>query len=390
MNILLGITGSIAAYKSLELIRLLRKSGDDVRVLLTKSAFNFVTPLTCQTLSDNEIYCDQFALTRGIKHLTLNEWSDILVIAPATANIIGKAACGIGDDLLSTTIISYRKPMLMVPAMDQGMWDNPVVSKNVNALRSNGVHFMEPGFGMLASGKIGRGRFPNTGIVYKKIKSVLEKRTDLGGSKFLVTGGRTEENLDPVRVVTNRSSGLMGKELLQAIYCRGGAVKGIFGEVACSLPEEMEITRVRTSNEMLHALKDQFAWCDCLLMAASVGDYKPVRKGTNKKHGITHRVDLVKNMDLTKELAKHKAGRLLVGFSLEDKDVFARAREKMKTKSLDMIVLNSSAAIGRERIKAYILKTKGKPEALPEVTKWELANCILDECVIQLKAMGKD
>jgi phosphopantothenoylcysteine decarboxylase/phosphopantothenate--cysteine ligase len=386
MNVLLGITGSIAAYKSLELIRLLRKHGDDVRVLLTKSALNFVTQLSCQTLADSEVYFDQFVLTKGIKHLTLSDWSDILVIAPATANIIGKSTCGVGDDLLTTTVISYKKPILMVPAMDQGMWDNPVVQKNVNTLLANGVHVLEPGVGMLASGKIGRGRFPAVGTILKKIMTVVEKRIDLEGRRFLVTGGRTEEDIDPARVITNRSSGLMGKELLQATYCRSGAVRGIFGQVTCVLPEEVEITRVRTSAEMLHALKNQYSWCDCLIMAAAVGDYKPVRRNAHKKHAATYRTDLVKNIDLTRELSKHKAGKLLVGFSLEDSDGLARAREKMKMKNLDMVVLNTTAAIGQERIKADILKKRGRPIALQEMTKWELANRILDECIVELRA----
>ena len=192
MKILLGITGSIAAYKALELVRLLRKHGAEVRVILTKSALNFVTPLSCQTLSDNEVFIDQFVLTKGIKHLTINEWSDMLVIAPATANLIGKAACGIGDDLLTTTMISYRKPVLIVPAMDEGMWDNPIVEKNTETLRACGVHFLEPSVGLLASGKVGRGRFPRVELILKKIMTVFEKQAPLDGKKFLITGGRTE------------------------------------------------------------------------------------------------------------------------------------------------------------------------------------------------------
>jgi phosphopantothenoylcysteine decarboxylase/phosphopantothenate--cysteine ligase len=389
MKILLGVSGSIAAYKSLELTRLLRKQGAEVRVILTRSALNFVTPLSCQTLSDNEVFIDQFVLTKGIKHLTLNEWSDMLVIAPATANLIGKAACGIGDDLLTTTMISYRKPVLIVPAMDEGMWDNQIVRKNVEALRSHGIHFLEPSVGVLASGKVGRGRFPAVGLIQKKIMTVLEKQIQLDGRKFLVTGGRTEADLDPVRVVTNRSSGLMASEILQAVYCRGGAVKGIFGEVSCALPEGIEITRVRNSNEMLDALKKTFGWCDYLIMSAAVGDYKPTRKNGLKTHDSRYIVELQKNVDLLKEVAKQKAGKVLVGFSLEDKDGLARAREKMKAKHLDLVVLNTSAAIGHDRSKASILRKEGKPVVLQELTKWQLANRILDECIAQYKQGGK-
>jgi len=389
MKILLGVTGSIAAYKSLELARLLHKHGGEVRFVLTNSALNFITPLSCQTLSNNEVYIDQFILTKGIKHLTLSEWSDVFVIAPATANMVGKVACGIADDLLSTTAISYQKPILFVPAMDEGMWANPIVQKNVATLKENGVHFLEPSVGALATGKIGRGRFPKVDIILKKILTVVEKRGDLGGMKFLVTGGRTEEDLDPVRVLTNRSSGLMAAELVQAIYCREGKVKGIFGEVTCPLPEDIELTRVRTSAEMLSAMERDFAWCDCLIMAAAVGDFKPRRKSLTKIHDRTYKADLEKNVDLLKEVVKEKSGKLVVGFSLEDKNALARAREKMKAKALDIIVLNSSATVGQDLIKASILRRTGDVLSFEEQSKWHLANRLLDECVVKLRRCKK-
>jgi phosphopantothenoylcysteine decarboxylase/phosphopantothenate--cysteine ligase len=384
MKVLLGLSGSIAAYKSLELARLLIKQGSEVRFILTNSALNFVTPLSCQTLSNSEVYFDQFLLTKGIKHLSLNEWADIFVIAPATANVIGKAACGIGDDLLSTALLSFQKPVLFVPAMDQGMWDNPIVQKNVSFLKDTGFHFLEPVVGVLASGKIGRGRFPSIDIVVKKIIAILEKRVDLGKKKFLVTGGRTEEDLDPVRVVTNRSSGRMAVELVQAIHCRGGDVRGIFGEVTCELPQDIEISRVRTSDEMLGALRDNFAWCDCLIMAAAIGDYRPSSKSAVKVHDKAYRMDFQKNIDLLKEITKHKAGKIVVGFSLEDDEQLSRARDKMKAKNLDMIVFNSTAAIGARCVTASIIKKTGKPVKFERQAKWEIANRILDECTCYL------
>ncbi|UCG92274.1 MAG: bifunctional phosphopantothenoylcysteine decarboxylase/phosphopantothenate--cysteine ligase CoaBC, partial [candidate division WOR-3 bacterium] len=274
MNIILGICGSIAAYKSLELVRLLKKSGADVKVILTKSALHFVTPLSCQTLSENEVYVDQFVLTKGIKHLTLSTWAYMLVVAPATANIIGKAASGIGDDLLSTTILSFQKPVLFAPAMDSGMWQNKVVVDNVKRLKSIGHRVIEPITGYLASGKIGKGRFPPVELIYKKILTVQGGYKSLEGRKFLITGGRTEEDIDSVRVMTNRSSGRMALELLDAVTCRDGLARGIVGEVSIPLPREMEIARVLTSREMLTLLKKHLSWCDCLIMAAAVGDYK--------------------------------------------------------------------------------------------------------------------
>jgi phosphopantothenoylcysteine decarboxylase/phosphopantothenate--cysteine ligase len=215
--------------------------------------------------------------------------------------------------------------------------------------------------------------------------TILEEQRGLEGVKFLVTGGRTEEDLDPVRVITNRSSGSMGSELLQAIYCRGGAVKGIFGEVTCTLPQDIEIHRVRTSNEMLDTLKEMFNWCHYLIMAAAIGDYRPRRKNTLKVHDKRYRADFEKNLDLLKEMASNKGNRRFIGFSLEDKAGLARAKSKMKAKKLDMVVLNTSAAISHDRIKASILKKSGRHISFKEMSKWQLANRILDECTAKSK-----
>jgi phosphopantothenoylcysteine decarboxylase/phosphopantothenate--cysteine ligase len=382
MKVLLGVSGSIAAFKSLELARLLRRHGADVRFVLTEAAQEFVTPLACQTLSDHEVYSEQFVLTTGIKHLSICEWADILVVAPATANIIGKAACGIGDDLLSTSLISCQKPILFVPAMDQGMWDNSIVKKNVSLLKECGCHVLPPSVGALASGKIGRGRFPPVGLILKKISSIVEMRRDLKGRKFLVTGGRTEEDLDPVRVITNRSSGLMAAELIQAIYCRGGIVKAVIGEVSCQLPEGMDINRVRTSAEMLDVMQEHFAWCDCLIMAAAVGDYKPQNQSKAKIHDETLDLRLKKNVDLLKKITTGKETRTIVGFSLEGSDQLARAKHKLKTKNMDIVVFNSPKAIGATRAEVSLLRADSQRKDIGEQTKWEIANCILDECMV--------
>ncbi|UCD05881.1 MAG: bifunctional phosphopantothenoylcysteine decarboxylase/phosphopantothenate--cysteine ligase CoaBC [candidate division WOR-3 bacterium] len=382
MKVLLGVTGSIAAYKALELARLLKRQGAEVRFVLTRSALEFVTPLSCQTLSGYEVYVDQFVLTTGIKHLTLCEWADILVVAPATANILGKAASGIGDDLLSTSLLSCQKPVLFVPAMDEGMWDNPIVKKNVAILKNNGFRFVDPVVGALASGKIGRGRFPSVAVIGKKIVSIIDKHRDLGGKKFLVTGGRTEEDIDPVRVVTNRSTGLMAAELIQAIFCRGGTVKAIVGEAACQLPDGMDITRVRTSAEMLDALKNDFSWCDCLIMAAAVGDYRPLDQSSIKIHDEKFELSLKKNIDLLKEITKEKGTRIVVGFSLETSDQLARAQHKMNKKNMDIVVFNTPAAIGAERAAVSMMKRNSEKEDLGDQTKWQIANRILDECIL--------
>lgn len=386
MNVALGITGSIAAYKSLALIRLLRKNGAEVKVVLTKSALHFVTAMSCQTLSANEVYIDQFVLTKGIKHLTLSSWADVLVVAPATANIIGKAACGIGDDLLSTTLLSFQKPILFVPAMDSGMWVNKIVQENVSRLCKAGFHILEPSCGALASGKIGKGRFPSIATIHKKILALCQGYKSLNNMRFLVSGGRTEEDIDPVRVITNRSSGRMARELLYAITCRGGIAKGVIGEVTVDFPEDMDIIYTRTSDEMLKGLKAHMNWCDCLIMAAAVGDYRPKTKKTKKIHGSELSLRLEKNQDLLKKLTSMKLSPLVVGFSLEDSLRLARGKTKLISKKCDMIILNSSSAVASETTHAKMLKNNGEVVSFGKITKWQLANTILDECI---KALSK-
>ncbi len=378
MKVVLGITGSIAGYKALELIRFLRREGNEVRVILTKSAQEFVTPLSCQTLSDNEVYFEQFVLTKGIKHITLNEWGDILVVAPATANIIGKAANGIGDDLLSTTIISFQKPVLFVPAMDSGMWSNKIVQENINKLRKNGYQILEPDTGSLASGKTGKGRFPRVERIYKKLLVCAGNYKSLRGKKILISGGRTEEDIDSVRVITNRSSGMMAMELYEAARCRDADVRLIMGQASVTVPDESEIMRVRTSEEMLYVLKRHIDWADVLIMNAAIGDYKPVKVSDTKIHKGLLKLDLKKNIDILKSLRNHKKDRIFIGFSVEDKEMLKRAETKLKEKGLDYIVSNPISAIGELRTSVTILKKNGEFLEFNEMTKWELANYILD------------
>jgi len=378
VKVVIGITGSIAGYKALELIRLLRRKGNEVRVVLTKSALEFVTPISCQTLSDNEVYIDQFALTKGIKHLSLNDWADILVVAPATANIIAKAANGIGDDLLSTTLISFQKPILFVPAMDSGMWSNHIVQDNLKKLKKNGYYILEPDSGPLASGKIGKGRFPRVERIYNKILVCINDYKTLGGKKILITGGRTEEDIDSVRVITNRSSGIMALELYEAAKCRDGDVRLIMGQAGVSVPDEPEVIRVRTSYEMLNTLKKHIEWADVLIMSAAIGDYKPLESSHTKIHADSLRLVLKKNIDILKSIKNYKKDKIFIGFSVEDKDALKRAQKKMKEKGLDYIVSNPVSVIGKETTSVTILKKNGEFLEPGRLSKWELANQILD------------
>ncbi len=385
MKIVLGITGSIAGYKALELIRLLRRQDAEVRVVLTKAALNFVTPLSCQTLSNNPVYIDQFVLDKGIKHLSLADWGDIFVIAPASANIIAKAAQGIADDLLSTALVSSNKPTLFVPAMDTRMWENRIVQSNVEKLKNLGYHFLEPVSGALASGRIGKGRFPEISLIYKKILAIADSYPDLNGMNILITGGRTEEDLDPVRVITNRSSGRMGRELLYAGISRGARVRAIFGRVDINLPGDIDIIRVRKADEMLKHLQQNFEWCDCLIMAAAVGDYRAERISKNKFHNQKLNIKFKKNIDLLKELKKLNKNKILIGFSLESDRGFERSREKLIKKGLSFIVHNPLSVIDKERTEATIIRPGKKPIHIRNTTKWHLANRIYNECLVEIK-----
>ncbi|MBN2621036.1 bifunctional phosphopantothenoylcysteine decarboxylase/phosphopantothenate--cysteine ligase CoaBC [candidate division WOR-3 bacterium] len=378
MNILLGITGSIAAYKVLGLIRQRTRRGDQVKTILTRSAQHFTTALSCQTLTGCEVYMEQFVLSQGIKHLALSAWADILVVAPATANIIGKAACGIADDLLSTTIVSFPKPVLFVPAMDTGMWENSIVQRNVRSLREAGYRVLEPASGALASGKTGRGRFPEVELIDRAIDVVNKGLESLEGRNVLITGGRTEEDIDPVRVVTNRSSGTMARELLYAVVARSGNARCIMGPTSITIPEGLDVIQVRTARDMLKEMKQHVPWCDCLIMAAAVGDYTPLKKAAHKVHERTLSLRLEKNADILKTLLPYKQHRYFIGFSLEDQQAVARARKKLRDKGLDCIVLNGRAAIGQDVMQARLLRATGAVQSLGKISKRNYAHHILD------------
>jgi phosphopantothenoylcysteine decarboxylase/phosphopantothenate--cysteine ligase len=316
-----------------------------------------------------------------MKHLSLADWGDIMVVAPATANILAKGALGIGDDLLSTVLLSFRKPVVFVPAMDEGMWLNPAVKRNVRILLASGCQVVDPAAGQLASGRSGKGRFPSIERTYKHVLTAAQGYKTLEGRRFLIAGGRTEEDIDSVRVVTNRSSGKMALELYDAVLCRGGAAKLIIGCPAVPVPDDGSVVSVRTSAEMLYMLKKNIRWCDCLIMAAAVGDYLPLKKHASKVHAASFKLPLFRNKDLLKELARFKKGRSFIGFSLEDRDELKRAGQKLRSKSLDHIVLNSPAAIGSDRTKARIMARNGRVVDYGTLSKWELANRIVDLCV---------
>lgn len=384
MKIVLGIGGSIAAYKALELTRELVRGGHEVRIVLTSAGSHFVTPLSCQTLSRQEVYCEQFILTRGIVHLSLNDWGDIFVIAPATADIIGKAAAGIADDLLTTTLVSWTKPVLFIPAMDEGMWSNPRVQRNVEMLLKDNCHFLNPAVGALASGKIGRGRFPAVELMARKIESVAAGATSLKGLRGVITGGRTEADIDSVRVITNRASGNMVRELVIAAHCRDAEVQAIIGETSIGFPDGLTINRVRTAGEMQREINRYLPSCDFVIMAAAVNDYEPVKITPRKIHQPNLTLRLRKTPDIIRQAAGHKRSCLCIGFSLEDKLDPIRAREKLRNKNLDLVVYNTTRALGGQATDARIMDDQGRVIASGITRKWDLANRILDLCCERL------
>ncbi len=382
-KILLGITGSIAGYKVLQLIRWLKKADNEVRVVMTQHATKVVAPLSCQVLSKNKVLVEMFDPEEtGIHHISLSEWADIMVVAPATANIIGKAACGIGDDLLSTLLLSFKKPILFVPAMDENMWQNSIVQENVDRLIKKGYHFLLPSLGELASGRIGQGRFPSLNQIYYKILSLLEGRKSIGSKRVLLTAGRTYENLDPFRIITNLSSGRMGTMIAYATVSREGKIKAIFGEVTTPLPEDLEIIRAFNSGTMEKEVIKALPECDILIMAAAVADFRPKQQAENKIKDNEINVGLQKTTDILKAAAEKKgASQIFIGFSLETEDPIKRGFEKLQEKKLDILVVNDRATIGSDLSQATLLFKNQQVKELGRISKWELANRILDECI---------
>lgn len=384
-KIVLGVTGGIAAYKAAELIRALIKKGAQVRVIMTKSAKEFITPLTLQTLSQNQVYTDMFvpAEKYEMAHITLAEFADAFVIAPATANIIGKIASGIGDDLLSTAMMAQEKPTLICPAMNDKMLANPIVQENIHKLKKLGYIVMESAQGELACKTSGKGRLPDIADIVEEIETLLTPK-DLKGRKILITAGPTEEPLDPVRYITNLSSGKMGYALAIEAHRRGAEVTLISGPTNLPLPPVRKIIRVRTAKEMYKAVIDHYKKTEIIIKAAAVADYSPKTLAAEKikKDKNTLLLDLKNNPDIIAEVGKNKGGRILVGFAMETQNLLANAREKLKKKNMDLIVANNlreeGAGFRTDTNVITIIDRAGRTESLGKMTKIEAAGAILD------------
>jgi len=387
--LVLGVTGGIACYKAVELVRLLVKDGFVVQVIMTRGAMEFVTPLTFQTLSGMPVATETFNLTQEseIGHINLADSADLFVIAPATANVIGKIAAGIADDLLTTVLMATKAPVLIAPAMNIHMYENPILQENVRKLRRLGYHFIEPAEGYLACGYEGKGRLPEPEKILEETRRLLKKK-DLVGEKLLITAGPNREPLDPVRYLSNRSSGKMGYALARAAIRRGAEVALISGPTELEPPAGARLTSVTTAAEMRHAVLEQFSGCTAVIMAAAVSDYRPVdfaRKKIKRGKGPIE-LRLEPNPDILKEISARKNGKMLVGFAAETGELVANATKKLKDKNLDMIVANNvreaGAGFDLDTNVATILDRGGTVRSLPLMSKDELAEQILDHLLV--------
>ena len=391
-TVVVGITGGIACYKACDVVRLLVTAGARVRVVMTAGAREFVTPLTLQTLSGHPVATDTFSLTEEseIGHIRLADAAEVVVIAPATANVLGKLAGGIADDLLTTVLLATRAPLVLAPAMNVHMWEHPAVQENVARLAARGVRIVGPASGSLACGYEGAGRLVEPDVLVEEILRVLAPQ-DLAGQHVLVTAGPTEEPIDPVRYVSNRSSGAMGYRLAEAARDRGARVILVSGPTALAAPHGVNLVAVRSAEEMQQAVAAHVAAATVVIAAAAVSDYRPAQASPSKlkKRDGPLGLELVRTPDILKGLGESKGGRLLVGFAAETEDLVANARRKLEAKNLDLIVANDVAApgagFGVATNTVVLLRRDGRSRDVPLATKREVAEEILDE-IVALKA----
>ena len=388
--VVLGVTGGIAVYKACELLRLLQKRGIDVFVVMTQNACRFVAPLTFETLSGHPVAVDTFdrPQTWEVEHIALAKRADLFLIAPATANIMGKMACGIADDMLSTTVMATRAPVLVAPAMNTGMWENAAVQQNVKTLRARGVEIVAPVSGHLACGDSGAGKLEDVAVIAERACELLFAKKDMEGLRVMVTAGPSREALDPVRYISNRSSGKMGYAIAQAAQKRGAEVTLLSGPAAIEAPQGVKLVPFTTTQELLDRASELAREQDLLIQAAAPADYRAKEvapQKIKKQGGEPMTFTLVENPDVAATLGKAKrSGQVFVGFAAETNDVLAHARDKLARKNLDMIVANDVTRPGAGfdvDTNIVTLITKDGQEALPMMSKAEVAQRILDRAL---------
>ena len=385
-TIVLGITGSIAAYKAADIASKLTRAGARVEVIMTESAAKFIAPLTLRSLTDRQVITSMFdqALESGITHVALAEAADVVAIAPATASVIAKLAAGIADDMLTCTVLATKAPVILAPAMHADMFQNPVTQDNLAKLKARGFIVVGPTYGRLALGKIGIGHLAEVEEIIVTIKQAVGRSGDLAGKRIVVTAGGTQEPIDPVRYIGNRSSGKMGYAVAEAARDRGAMVSLITASTYLPEPVGVEVTHVETAMQMKEAVAKAVAQADALIMAAAVADYQPksVAKAKIKKEAPSLSLELIRTPDILTEV---EGNFVRVGFAAESEDVVANAKQKLQKKRLDLIVANDitdiDSGFGTDTNKVTIIERDGKVESLPLLTKREVADRILDRVV---------
>ena len=385
-SVVLGVTGSIAAYKMANLASMLVKLNADVHVIMTQNATHFITPMTFETLTNNKCIVDTFDrnFNFDVKHVSLAKRGDLFLVAPCTANVIGKVANGICDDMLTTTIMATKAPVLFSPAMNTGMWENPVLQDNLRKLKHYGYHVIEPVVGRLACGDTGSGKMPSEETLLEHILLHLAREKDLKGKRLLITAGPTQEAIDPVRFISNRSSGKMGYALAKMAVIRGADVTLVSGPVSIAPFAGIETVEVRSAQQMFEAVSERSAERDVIIMCSAVADYKPVSCSDQKlkKNDSDMTIPLTRTQDILGWLGEHKqAGQVLVGFSMETENLIENSRQKLTKKHADLICANSIAseqtgfAVDTNKV---TLITQEAVKELPLCTKEETADLILD------------
>jgi len=384
-TIILGVSGGIAVYKAVELLRLLTKAEADVHVIMTKNAREFVTPLTFQTLSGHPVHTDLFNLSQEyeIDHISLADRADLFILVPATANLVGKIAQGLADDLLTTTIMATKAPVLVVPAMNSNMYENRIYQRNQSYLAELGYEILEPVSGSLACGWEGPGKLPDPSVIFNTAESILSPK-DLRGCHILVTAGPTREEIDPVRYLSNYSSGKMGFAVATAALQRGAQVTLIAGPTYLTVPGGVDLIPVSSAAEMHSAVLSHLDSNDVIIKAAAVADYRPIDRSSQKlkKSSDNLMLELEKTVDILAELGQRKGERILVGFAAETERLMTHAAEKLKKKNLDLIVANDitreGAGFDGDTNIVRILHADGKVEELEKMSKRAVADKLLD------------
>lgn len=397
-NILVGVTGGIAAFKSASIVSLLKKKGYNVKVVMTENATNIIGPLTLETLSKNRVYVDMWDKNPHyeVEHISLADWADIVLIAPATYNIIGKVANGIADDMLSTILsaVSLRKPVFFALAMNVNMYENPILNENIDKLKTYGYRFIDTNEGLLACNYEAKGRMKEPEEIvdiierYNLASKIDNFRDALKGKKLLITSGRTREDIDPIRYLSNKSSGKMGYSLAQAAVDLGAEVTLVSGPTNLSVPDGLkEFISVDSAIHMYEKVDEKFKDTDIFIACAAVADYRPKEYQDKKikKSDLNLTIELVRNPDILFEMGKKKENQLLVGFAAETNNIIENALKKLEKKRLDMIVANNASTMGTDTNSIEIIRKDRSSTVINQKSKTELAYDILKEVILDLK-----